>query len=93
MGVFLTYPKCSAPRESVLDMIKERGLTLQKGLVSQEMHKDGTPHLHAYLKFSKTVETLNCRYFDIKYNGDTFHGKYESAKSAIQTIKYISKYD
>lgn len=74
-------------------MIQSKGLNIEKGLVAQEAHASGDKHLHAYFKFDKPVDTLNPRYFDIEYENKTYHGKYEPAKSAIASIKYISKSD
>jgi len=92
-GVFLTYPQCPAPREAIKDMLESKGLNIAKGIVGQEQHADGNLHLHAYAKFDKPVETRNCKYFDIEFEGKTYHGKYEPAKSAIASIKYVSKHD
>lgn len=92
-GVFLTYPQCPAPREAIRDMIEAKGLTIAKGLVAQESHASGDLHLHAYFKFDKPVNYKDPRCFDIEYENKTYHGKYEPAKSAIASIKYISKHD
>lgn len=92
-GVFLTYPQCPAPREAVRDMIQSKGLNVEKGLVAQEAHASGDKHLHAYFKFDKPVNYKDPRCFDIEYEGTKYHGKYEPAKSAIASIKYISKSD
>ena len=74
-------------------MLEAKGLTIVKGLVGQERHQDGNLHLHAYAKFDKPVDTVNCKYFDISHDGKDYHGKYEPAKSAIASIKYVSKHD
>lgn len=92
-GIFLTYPQCPASREAVRDMIESKGLTIVKGLIAQEEHKSGDKHLHAYVKFDKPINTVNPRYFDIEFENKAYHGKYEPAKSAIGSIKYISKAD
>ncbi len=92
-GVFLTYPQCPAPRETVKEMLEAKGLTILKGLIAQETHASGDLHLHAYAKFTKNVETRNPRYFDITWQDNVYHGKYEPAKSAIGSIKYLTKHD
>jgi len=33
-GVFLTYPQCPAPRETVQEMLEAKGLKIEKGLVA-----------------------------------------------------------
>jgi len=92
-GIFLTYPQCPAPRQSIQQMLEAKGLNVVKGIVGQEQHADGNLHLHAYAKFDKPIDTKDCKYFDITYEGSTYHGKYEPAKSAIASIKYVSKHD
>ena len=93
-GLFLTYPQCPAPRECVQQMIESKGnLTIEKGLVAQELHMDGEKHLHAYIKLANYVNTTNCHYFDLQWEGKNYHGKYEPAKSAHASIKYMTKHD
>jgi hypothetical protein len=74
-------------------MMEAKGLTIAKGIVGQEQHADGNLHLHAYAKFEKNIDTVNPRYFDITWEDKTYHGKYEPAKSAIASIKYVTKHD
>ncbi len=73
-------------------MLASKG-TIVKGLVGQEKHADGNLHLHAYVKYLNQVNTRKPEYFDITWEDKTYHGKYEPAKSAIGSIKYISKDD
>lgn len=91
-GFFLTYPQCPAPRQLVADMLASKG-TVVKGLVGQETHADGELHLHAYVKYIKEVFTRKPEYFDITYEDKVYHGNYQTAKSAIASIKYIGKED
>lgn len=92
-GVFLTYPQCPAPRETIQEMLEAKGLTIVKGIVGQEKHADGNLHLHVYAKFDKTINYTSPQCFDITYEGKQYHGKYEPAKSAIASIKYVTKHD
>lgn len=73
-------------------MLATKG-TIVKGLVGQEQHQDGNLHLHAYVKFADRITTRLPAFFDIEFEGKSYHGKYEPAKSAIASIKYISKED
>lgn len=57
------------------------------------MHMDGNKHLHAYIKLATSLDTRNCHYFDLVFEGKTYHGKYEPAKSAHGSIKYCTKHD
>lgn len=74
-------------------MLEAKGLTIEQGLVAQEAHASGDLHLHAYAKFTNRFNTVNPRYFDITWQDKVYHGKYEPAKSAIGSIKYLTKHD
>lgn len=49
--------------------------------------------MHAYVKYEAKLTTRQPAFFDIVYEGKTYHGNYATAKSAIGSIKYISKED
>ncbi len=57
------------------------------------MHQDGNPHLHAYAKFHKNIDTVNCRQFDITWEDKVYHPNIASAKSAYASVKYCTKED
>lgn len=73
-------------------MLATKG-TVVKGLIGQEQHMDGNLHLHAYVKYADELSSRSPAFFDIAHEGKVYHGKYEPAKSAIASIKYISKED
>ena len=50
MGFFLTYPNCGVSKEDLMEHLKSLG-EVDKACVCQELHKDGTPHLHAFVKY------------------------------------------
>ena len=91
-GFFLTYPQCPVDRQILADMLAARG-SVAKGLIGQELHKDGEKHLHAYVKYISKLDVSNPTYFDLKHEGKVYHGNYQTAKCAIASIKYISKED
>jgi len=69
--------------------VSERyGEALAFAVVSEEMHQDGTPHLHAVLSFKakKTFSGANC--FDSLANS---HGNYQTARQLRQSVKYVVK--
>lgn len=49
--------------------------------------------MHAYVKYDKAIDTINCRHFDLTYDGKEYHGKYEVAKNSTASIKYCIKED
>jgi len=91
-SVLLTYSQCPAPRETVRDMIQAK-VPVEKGVIGQEEHQDGNKHLHAYIKFGKRLSTRDCRYFDIEWEGQTYHPNIASAKNAYGAVKYCVKED
>lgn len=71
MGFFLTYPHCDHTKEELMEFL--HGLrTVDKAVVCREEHSDGTPHLHAFVKFEKTADIKKADYFDFK----GCHGNY-----------------
>ena len=45
------------------------------------------------MKFTVKKQVTSPTYFDLIYEGKTYHGNYDTAKSAIGSIKYITKED
>lgn len=62
--LFLTYPQCSLSKESVLEALNQVA-AVQDFTISEEVHKDGSPHVHAVVKFATRYHTKNSRAFDI----------------------------
>lgn len=89
--LFLTYPKCTLEPEDALAALQliaiEHNHTFVKYLVAQELHKDGTPHLHVYLLLGDRVDTRDPRYWDI----EGFHGDYQACRSPNRVKTYCSK--
>lgn len=88
--LFLTYPKCPAPPEVLLELCRTKGF-VEKYLIAQEKHADGDFHLHAYIKYDKKIDTKDCRYFDLEYDGKQYHGKYEGVRSYSRCLNYCQK--
>lgn len=91
-GFFLTWPQCPVSKQVCAEMLVSKG-QIAKGLIGQETHADGNKHLHAYVKYTTEKNTVNPKYFDLEHDGKVYHGNYQTAKSAIASIKYISKED
>lgn len=89
---FLTYPQCPAPKQVCADMLATKA-TIVKGLIGQEKHQDGNHHLHAYVRYERKLNIGSPSYFDIQWEGKTYHGKYEGARSASGSFSYITKDD
>lgn len=89
-NVALTYPKCPLDKQRVLDALRGKcGDNLNAILVSSEQHADGSPHLHAYLRFDTALSTRDSRYFDI----EDYHPNVQSCRSPKKWLAYCRKAD
>ena len=75
-------------KEKMRDLLVEKEDSLSHYMIGRELHADGTPHYHFYLKYSRTRE-LKFDHFD--YLGK--HGKLEVVRSPVGSYMYISKED
>jgi len=86
-GWFLTYPRCALSKEEARDLLKAKGKDIKQMVVAREHHADGTPHLHVYVKLGSEFNCRNARFWDL----DSSHGNYQSAKSLLAVMKYVTK--
>ena len=84
-SVFLTYPQCPESIHTCMDFLKTKGVKCM--VVSKEKHKDGNPHLHAYVEFKKKQDTRNVRFFDL--NGH--HPYITRPISKYYVLLYVTK--
>jgi hypothetical protein len=84
-GWFLTWPKCNVSKEDALELLKATG-ELAEWVVASELHNDGTPHLHAFIKYTRKVD------FKVdRWDLGTYHGNYQVAKCWRAVEKYCKK--
>lgn len=96
-SVFLTYPRCPAPKEALRDFVNSQ-CNVRAYAIGRERHSDGAYHLHAVFKFSSRLRVRDCRFFDLVYEGVRYHpnirgiGKTKRGGSALQrTVEYCIK--
>lgn len=41
-----------------------------------EQHEDGTPHVHAYVRYDRKKHVRQATFFDLKKGEEVFHGNY-----------------
>lgn len=88
--VSLTYPRCDLDKNNVLErLVAKCGDNLSGALVVAERHADGSPHIHAYLRFSQALSTRDPRYFDL----DNYHPNVQCTRSYKNWISYCLKED
>lgn len=85
----LTYPKCDTKKEVAVERLKQKfGDELKGYVVSEEKHKDGTNHLHAFVLFKKRKQFTKSDCFDFVAGQ---HGSYEVTKSVRDWVTYVTK--
>lgn len=60
---FLTYAQTDADKQALLDYLKTL-MPIDEYIVAKELHQDGNPHLHVYLKFSEKTRKKSINFFD-----------------------------
>jgi hypothetical protein len=92
-SLYLTYPNCDLDNQVVLKYFKEilSSRIIKDYLIIREFHKDGSPHIHVYIKLHKPFNTYKQNSLDIIINDNIFHGNYQSAKNPNNIIQYLLK--
>jgi hypothetical protein len=85
----LTYAQCATKKEVAAERIEKQWGTELKGyIVSEELHKDGTPHLHAFIQFKEKKNFCTSDCFDFIAGQ---HGSYEVTKGIRNWVTYVTK--
>lgn len=85
-NLFVTYPQCSLKKEEVLEEFRTR-YEIDAYTVCEELHEDGSPHIHAVFTFTRKRNIRDKRAFDIK----GYHPNIQSARDLQACIKYCQK--
>ena len=96
---FLTYPQCDIPLEVMLTKLKEiAGNNYGWCCISAEDHEERENdsnvgvHRHVMQEYNcKKFCTRNPRYWDIEYNGKTYHPHFEKAQNKVKCLQYVIK--
>lgn len=83
---FLTYPQQGGTIQALISHLESIDKLIHY-VVASEQHKDGTPHLHAYVKYEGGVYMKNNNVFH--FNGKS--GNYQSCRSPKAVTKYCIK--
>lgn len=84
--IFLTYTHATFQPEELLDFIESIS-SIQKAICCKEDHQDGDTHLHATVRFQRTLETRDPRKFDFK---DT-HPHISTPRNWGRSVNYCRK--
>lgn len=89
--VFLTYSQVNKRMDQqwLLKQINRiTGNCVSEYLISLEKHKDGGLHLHAYIKFSKRIDTKKQSYFDVVSYRHNYHPNIQKIKDFSRNTPY-----
>ena len=91
----LTWPQCTAPKEFALEKLKVL-IPSTYIVVSEELHENGDPHLHAFMAFAEKFRTRNCRFFDLHGLGTDslpkrWHSNIKTCPTRLRAIEYVKK--
>lgn len=84
--IFLTYPQCTLTKEQLLDSLNLL-FEIKDYCIALELHSDGHPHLHAFLKLERTINKRVADFADV----EGFHPNITAPRSIKAVIKYIEK--
>ena len=77
--------------EDVLGNLKEK-VDYDLYVISKEFHNDGGVHFHVILVGKKKFDIKTPTMLDLKYEGETYHGKYETVKGFTRCVEYVCKF-
>lgn len=87
--VYLTYPRCPLSKEVLIEELgKIKPITYYA--VCNEVHQDGTPHLHAVIHYSEKVHRKDVRAFDVLGHHPNIK-KVPNNHDLSRIIEYITK--
>lgn len=92
-GWFLTYPKCGLSPKATLALLQDLPIaaSIEEYVISSELHQDGEPHVHAFVKYDSKVSFSKTRWDLPNPDGGFFHGNYQKSHSWAKCKAYIKK--
>jgi len=84
--IFLTYPQCTLAKEELLIQLHEK-FEIKDYCIALELHSDGHPHLHAFLKLDRKIHKRSPDFADVL----GFHPNITAPRSIKAVIKYVQK--
>jgi len=86
--MFLTYPQCPVSKVALLAHLESID-SVDEYCICSELHADGNPHLHAWVKFKVG---LYPKQFTPILDVSGYHGNYQAARSRKCVIDYVQKH-
>lgn len=72
----ITWPQSDFDLQEALDMLTSKtsgSARVVEAIISSELHEDGNPHRHAFVRFNRRVDIRNSRFFD-------WHGRHANVQ-------------
>lgn len=84
----MTYPQCPLQPQEALEILRQvpTSSPIVEYVVAQEPHKDGNPHLHAFIRYEKKTE-----WGSRKWDLGPWHGNYQTARAWYAVKAYCTK--
>lgn len=96
LTLYATFPKCPTQKEVLVQNAQTKwgetpGITWY--IACNENHEDGDVHSHILIKFASKINVRTADFADFLsyYDGNKYHGNYQSARNVNDIIKYIKK--
>lgn len=87
----MTYPRCPLQPVEVLELLRHcYPVAIIEHVVATELHQDGFPHLHAWIRYEKKV-TFSTTRWDLRTADKVYHGNYAVCKSPEKCRQYCAK--
>lgn len=90
-NLFLTYPQCSILPTDAEDIVKRKLKNYEWSIWGKELHEDGSPHLHAFIRLTKPCDLRTPTCLDIIGGGLVSHGNYQVARDPKACLDYVVK--
>jgi len=90
-NLFLTYPQCSILPSDAEDIVKRKLKNYEWSIWGKELHEDGSPHLHAFVRLTKPCNFTTPTCLDIAGGGLVSHGNYQVARDPKACLNYVVK--
>lgn len=87
--IFLTYPRCDVDKTALLahlvDILDPYTPHIR---VARELHEDGSPHLHSFIRLDRKPNIRSERFFDFNGHHPNIDGRIRNPQA---TFDYVSK--
>ena len=93
--IFLTYSQSGAlGLEFLIDnlIMKLNTWTVKDYVLVKELHEDGNPHIHVYLRTLRMTNIASVSYMDVELNGETLHPNIQPARKVVNVLMYMLKF-